>query len=205
MMSLGNKIHRLPFYITAILFFFITVSGCGEEKNKSEGAVFEVLPSTPIVILGDVEIGDKKVQGPWFSFRVKMANTTDEDITIIALSITIFAQSENGQQVKTEVAFSPSDFNFEITTGTGDSAKTFECKFHSFGTWAKGQASTSLSLDNGNTDCAGRIPIFYIGNGEKGRNGNNFRYRVEVKPQGWFGDYYVPKDRFNTDFVFYTQ
>ena len=176
----------------------LTAAGCGE-KSKSEGAEFIVLPAKPIVILGDTKVNGKDVKGPWFSFRLKMSNKTDQAITIPALAIKVFAEDSSGKRVITELNFSASDFSY-ATTGT----PSIKCDFASFGTWQPGQNEVSFSLQNSNPQCDG-FPIFSIGDGQKGKTGKNFNYTIEVTPVGWFGTYDTPADRFDTRFNFYTQ
>ena len=198
-MQRNKNIQLNLIYILTLLSLILTASSCGK-KSKSEGAEFEVLPTTPIVIIGDTVSGSgTKVPGPWFNFRLKISNKTDEPITITALALKIYAEDDTGKKITSNANFSPADFDFE--TGGTTSVK---CTFGNFGTFAAGETDTSFYLYNSNPACTA-IPLFLVGNGQKGANGKNFRYTVEVTPVGWFGTYDSPKDRFDTKFNFYTQ
>jgi hypothetical protein len=71
-----------------------------------------------------------------------------------------------------------------------------------------------LQLDGARSACydtnadgtlAPRYPSFYVGGNPKGPNGTNFRYRIKLKPLGWFGSLFAPTDRFEKFKYFQTQ
>lgn len=192
-MSLNSK----TFKIAMSALFLMTLAECSKGKSKSDGAEFTVLPVSPIVITGDVnDPNGKTIKGPWFNFRLTMKNNTEGAITIVALTAQIFAEDESGQQVTSDFSVNPADFNHTITDVT-------DCKYFYFGTWAVGE-DKSFELTDGQAVCKG-VPLMYVGDNKSGSSGKNFRYRVVVKPQGWFGTFDKPLDRFDKQFTFYTQ
>lgn len=186
-------------YILSFSIALILSAGCAGDKSKSQGASLAVNPSKPIVINADItDDNGKKLTRPWFEFRTRMTNNTGDTITIVALQADVYAQGPSGQQQKTTVAFTPSEFNFKISD-------TQECKFSNFGVWEKdGEKDKAFILDNGQTGCT-RTPVFRIGSNPTGPTGNNFRYRVQLKPLGWFGTADKATDRFDRTFSFFTQ
>ena len=191
------KSRIFVYNILNISLAMILGAGCAGEKSKSQGANITVTPSKPIVIDADVtDDSGKKLTRPWFEFRTRINNTTGDTITIVALQAEIYAQGPSGMQQKATVAFTPSEFNFKLS-------ETQDCKFSSFGVWANGD-DKQLYLENGNENC-NRTPVFRIGSNPTGPNGTNFRYRVQLKPLGWFGPADKATDRFDKTFSFFTQ
>jgi hypothetical protein len=192
-MSFGTRVLN----IMSGSLFLVAVLSCSKEQSKSQLASISVNPGKPIVITADATIdGEKTIEGPWFGFTLSMTNASDEPITIVAIEAEVFAQGSSGQTETTTIAFTPGDFNFKI-------GEDKECKFFTFGTWDP-QATRGFELENGATECT-RTPLFYIGNNPTGPGGNNFRYRVKLKPQGWFGGFTSATGRFDRSINFYTQ
>lgn len=54
-------------------------------------ATLSILPSAPIVILGDTMDKGTRIPGPWFQVRYMLSNESAEPITILALNMTITA------------------------------------------------------------------------------------------------------------------
>jgi hypothetical protein len=184
-------------HVAICALFLASLAQCAKKKSKSDGAEFGILPEKPIVILGDTkDSSGNDIKGPWFNFRVNMMNGTEDIVTIVALVLEVYAQDSSGQIVKADVAFTPAAFDFTLSEDK-------ECKFSTFGTWTVGEKKGFL-LENSDPTCT-RIPVFYIGNNPSGISGKNYRYRVKVKPMGWFGTYDDPTDRFDKSFSFYTQ
>jgi hypothetical protein len=197
-MSFGTRVFNIMSGSLAL----VAVLSCSKEQSKSQLASVSVNPGKPIVITADATIdGDKKIEGPWFAFTLSMTNASDEPITIVAIEAEVFAQGSSGQTETTTIAFTPGDFNFKI-------GEDKECKFTSFGTWdptaTPSTATRGFELENGDGACT-RTPLFYIGSNPSGPNGNNFRYRVKLKPQGWFGGLTSATNRFDRSINFYTQ
>lgn len=185
------------FNILICLILLPGITSCGGEKSKSHGAEVEIIPEKPIVITADTKDGSgNDVKAPWFEFRMRINNNTGHEFTIVAVSAEIFAQGSSGQPETKIAAWTPSDFDFSLDEDT-------ECKFSSFGTWEVG-ASQVLVLKNG-IDACERIPKFMVGDNLTGITGKNYRYRVRVKPLGWFGTELEPEDRFEKVETFFTQ
>lgn len=192
-MSLGTR----GFNILICLFFLVGLTNCGGEKTKSDLAEVEVIPEKPIVITAPTENErGQKVEPPWFEFRMRMMNGSDQSITIVAITLEVFGQGPTGVMESKEVAFVPSDFNFSLSEDT-------ECKYTSFGTWGPTEPK-ALLLRNAIAACD-RTPRFVVGGNPKGVNGRFFRYRVRAKPLGWFGTEDLAEDRFQKVLTFFTQ
>jgi hypothetical protein len=181
----------------ACALFLVGLAQCSKAKTKSEEVTFSVLPDRPIVIDGDtVDSHGNKVKAPWFQFRLSVNNKSGSTVTVVAFQVTVYGQSSSGSTQSTPASFSSTDFNY--------TTDLLDCEYPSFGEFPTGKGDQALSLSNANTNCTAQ-PIFFVGNGTSGVSGSNFRYRVVVKPQGWFGTYADPSDRFEQTFTFYTQ
>lgn len=184
--------------IICSLFFALMATGCGGDKSKSDLAKVNITPEKPIVITGDtVDDSGTSITSPWFEFRVAMSNGSNQPITIVAITAEVYGQTSAGMTEKKEVAFTPSQFNFQLN-------ETTQCKYTSFGTWDAGAAMTGLTLQNGVAACK-RTPRFLIGGNTKGVSGSNYRYRVKIRPVGWFGTESDAIDRFDKYVTVFTQ
>lgn len=181
-----------------IIMVAIALAGgisCSKEKTKSDLVDLTVNPDEPIVITAPSKDGNgQDISPPWFDFRLSLTNPTAEQITVVALLVKVYGPSGTSPK---EVAMVPADFNFSLDEDT-------ECKFTYFGTWQPGQ-TLPFSLAGGGTDCDGRGPIFNVSALPKGTNNNSYRYRVEIKPLGWFGPIDNASDRFEKKEIFFTQ
>ncbi len=192
-MSFGTRVY----YILMTILAVPALASCGGKKSKSQLADLTVNPERPIVITADATLsGDKKITGPWFQFTMNMTNGSTEPITIVALELEVSAPDDTGVISSRPVAFSPGEFDFNLT-------ETINCKYASFGTWQPGQTK-AMTLESSSDACKG-IPMFIVGSNAKGADGKNFRYRVKVKPAGWFGTFDKATDRFEKSIVFTTQ
>jgi len=181
---------RAGIFIKCFLFLAI-LAQCGKDDSKESGAKFTISPKKPIVITAKVSDGTKEYNPPWFEFRLSLDNRTGDVVTIVAVELEITGIDEMGQPSTRTVAVAPSDFNW--------STDTFECNYFSFGTWQKNEDETFL-LDTGNPACLG-FPVFRIPDNPKG----SYRYRVKMKPLGYFGDFGEANDRFEKYQYFHTQ
>lgn len=184
--------------LLACFVFLGSLSFCSNKKSKSQLATLSVLPEKPIVFTGKTaDSNGNDISPNWFSFRMHLKNETQDTLTIIGLKVTVTAQSVSGQMVSTDVSFSPSDFNYTLDDST-------ECKYVTFGTWANND-DVGFSLDGASSTSCAATPIFFVGGLTAGPNNNNFRYQVKVEPQGWFGTFDNPTDRYQEEFTFYTE
>lgn len=186
-----------------IIMFFtfaLSLSACGGGGGgKSANTKIRILPEKPIVFTAPTkDMSGGTIQGPWFSFRMEVSNNTDETVTIQVLEADVSAQDANGQFVTTTATWSASALTKTVTVAGED----FECEFTDFGEIAPG-TTQQLSLTNSEPLCA-TLPEFIVGSNPKG-DGENYRYRVKVKPVGWFGTYAVPTDRYQKSATFFTQ
>lgn len=196
--------------LAMIFFMGLGVLRCGA-KGKSADVDFSVTPDSPIVITGDFKVGDKTVKAPWFSFGGTVTNNSDEEVTIVALEMTVTGTTINGGFISKNVTVTPSDFDFSVACNDDT---TWQSAFVSFGTYASGQ-SADLQLPATPTapaDCAGVVSasyeakIFVGSNPSKdGDQVSSYNFTVYAKPLGWFGSYNKPTARFEKNIVFMTE
>ncbi len=169
------------FNIVISLFLATTLISCGGGgTTKGSKTSVDIIPPKPIVITGPTKdsLGND-VPGAWYRFSVSITNPTDEELTIVALQVETTTVDENGQSTTTDTTFSPTQYNFQFS-------ENIQCKYSSFGTIAANSSANLGLASGGNPECTG-IAVFIVGGNSTGPNGNNFRYRVKVKPLGWFG------------------
>lgn len=178
------------------VFAVFALVDCSKKKSKSQEVDVTIAPEKPIVITADATINGKKVAAPWFQFYVSLKNNSEENVTIIAVEAEITGQGASGQLTTANVAWSAGSFD-------GPYNDLIDCNYNDFGTWAPGE-ERSVSLDGIFDECDG-VAVFLVGSNPKSPNGNSFRYRVKLKPLGWFGTILDPSDRFERFKYFYTQ
>lgn len=172
------------FNIVICLLVTVGIVSCGGGgSSKGSKTIVNIVPPKPIVITGPTKDSTgAEIPGAWYRFSVSIDNPTDEEVTIIAVDVETTAQSPEGQTIVTKTTFTPSNFNFALSD-------TVTCKYTSFGTFGAASTGGVFWLDGQGDFITGcdRYAIFIVGNQGTGPSGKNFRYRVKMKPQGWFG------------------
>lgn len=187
-----------------LVLFVALLAQCGGKKSRSaEASTWLVLPKEPIVILGDVKDSNgNEIRGPWFSFRLAMSNDDGADsITVVNVEITVTATDKTGMPEIKTFSLSPSDFNHSYKSNDDE----IQCKYFSFGTFAKGVKEQPFTLTMGSDANCTVIPMFYLGGFAKKTTGAQYRYKVKARPLGWFGPFDDPKDRYDMSFTFNTK
>jgi hypothetical protein len=178
--------------LAALSFLFLIQ--CKGGANKADGAEITITPNTPIVITADIASPSRA--SPWFSFETSIENKTDSAFEIVALEAEITGTDDTGNLVSRKVAWSPSEFNY--------STLSLQCSYASFGTWQPGDKK-ELQITGAGT-CVSGIPQFIADGNPDGPNDDSFRYKVKLKPLGYFidaeGD---PSDRFEKFKLFFTK
>lgn len=178
------------------------LSGCGDEGKSSQVEV-TILPESPIIITGDGKDADgNTLTAPWFSYRVLINNQSDSALTIVSVKATI-TLSEYGS--------TPTNYDFPASKLNYTTAAGINCTYLTLGEFAK---NTSGPLVGKLTDaglagtCAQDLAFSIAPNTltkPRDPKTKNYRYRVEIEPQGWFGDRDNPTDRFVKKMVIYTR
>lgn len=184
-------------------------------KGKSSQIDLEVTPDQPIVITGDFKVGDRTISSPWFRFKVKVTNNSDEDVTIIAINMIVDAFSTTGQMIEKKTVLVPSDDN---TTVDCSADITWSVEYDNFGVILPGQSrylylkpsDSSPAPGVGVCTVAGEtidpVWLYFGGAPDKDHDGtSSYAYRVTLDPVGWFGDFENPTDRFEKSIYFSTQ
>lgn len=189
--------------LASCLLICLNILSCGGEASKSEQTSIEVLPESPIVITADIK--DPSITAPWFRFQVKVTNTSDQPLTIVSLEVKVQAYINGTNQEKTS-ATDPSEFNVDGATPQDS------CEYSSFGVIQPGETSflvPTLYGDPTNPPTCGIDRLtFYSQSNPKDPSSNTGtppRYRVTVRPIGWFGTEDNPTDRYTKTFQFSTQ
>jgi hypothetical protein len=182
------------------------VSCGGGGSTKGSKTIITVIPKKPIVITGPTkDSSGNDVPGAWYRFQVGIDNPTDEEVTIIAVDVETTSISDTGTTTVTKTTFTPSQFNFQLSD-------TVQCEFTSFGTFAAASTGGVFWLNGTGDFTTGcdRYPVFIVGSQGTGPSGKIFRYKVVMKPQGWFGPENLltgnPSfDRYEKQVTFFTQ
>jgi hypothetical protein len=175
---------------------------CGG-KSKSQQVHLTVFPKSPIVITGDgKDAHGADVTAPWFEYSLYIENTSDQDVTIVAVRQTITLQ---------EVGAEPtiSTFSYSVLNYTIDGTTSVECSYANLGTYPAHSGPTQMNAaeTGGNGLCKNPWPVGIMASGlvaPKDKTMKNYRYQVMVEPQGWFGSPTDPQDRFETQKIFFT-
>lgn len=180
----------------------LTLSQCGKQNTKSGKVDIKITPEIPIVITGDVGGLHPKTQ-PWFDFSVELTNNSDYTFKIVAVKAEIVLLDGSGSSM--EATWAPSEYDF--------SNDVYTCSYVDFGTWRAGESKTMyLTNQTGASQCPTTNAtttvnaLFTADNLPKAANPNNFRYRVKLKPLGYFiNDAGDPDDRFERYKSFFTK
>lgn len=174
-----------------------SVVQCGGKKSKSSDAQITVSPAQPIVIDVDLPDNDPPIRKSWFKFSVNINNKTGYTFEIIALEAEITAMDSTGGFSTRKVAWAPSEFNYTLND--------IKCTYGTFGQWSPDQ-NKSLALQPQSGCVDGTVSFIADGN-PSGPLGNQFRYKVKIKPVGYFVDTASgeAEDRFTKTKLFYTQ
>jgi hypothetical protein len=203
--------------------FLLLVALCGGlvrcgDAGKSSKVKVTAIPSNPIIITGDGKDADgNPLTAPWFSYRLFLENGSDEAVSIVAIKMTI-TLSETGAS-PSEASFTASLLNY--TVGTDES---FSCAYYTVGEFAKGASGYMVGKLTDPTLGPEPVPAIHsppwAGVCDEDRafaitpnsltkprdpRSKNYRYRVEIEPQGWFGDRDHANDRFDKKIVIYTR
>jgi hypothetical protein len=183
--------------ITLLAVAFL--SSCGGKENKATNVDVTIEPEKPIVITGDIEVNGEELQSPWFRFQVHIKNGSEQAFTLVALQAEVTGVDESGQTSTATVSFAPNDSDGKWL---GEDNPT--CSYTGYGTYQPGD-DLDLTLSGALTACPTGI-AFYVGGNPKGPSGKSFRYRVKLKPLGYFIDSQgIASDRFEKFKNFYTQ
>ena len=109
----------LGYLCTAVIA--LGLSECGG-KSISQQVQITILPSSPIVFNSPLTYTDLSgnpinLTGPWMKFQVIINNTSNQPVTIEALTISI-ADNNNPSALPTLVTFNPSSDNYTTQTST---------------------------------------------------------------------------------------
>lgn len=184
----------------ALLILLIPLIGqCGGKKGKSAEVEIEAIPDKPVVINADSTSGDKTYKKPWFKFQVKLTNNSDTKITIVALETETVSTTISGFNTM-KGAVDPSTHNKTISIND----VVHECNYASYGT-IDAKSSGFLQISHQDPECPQGPITFFIDGVTVDDVSPNFRFRVKLKPIGWFGPADEPQDRFENSGSFSTQ
>ncbi len=170
---------------------------CGQQKGKTANVTIYPIPAEPIVITADVTSGGKKFTAPWFDFTIKMKNGSDQPFVIVAIMASVSITDSSGAIATKDFAGDPGQANFEN--------EVIICQYSDFGTFTVGEEDY-IKITHSDTSCPNGIRVFRVDGLPKPINANNYRYRVKLKPLGYFMDTAgLPDDRFEKEKTFYTQ
>ncbi|HMN69809.1 MAG TPA: hypothetical protein PKC28_14795 [Bdellovibrionales bacterium] len=207
------KLNKMTIRGFVLVFMALTLVQCGKDESESEKAKFQIIPAEPIVITADIVSDGQVISAPWFEFRVKIKNETKDKFTIVAMQATVTGLDSSDNMIPVKYATAPSSFNFTLKDDV-------TCEFSHFGTFEvdtdpdstgqvmtlEGAKSICYDVNGDGTPETKYTPTFRIpSNPPGGATGDNFRYTVELKPLGWYGDRNTPTDRFEKSLMFYTQ
>ncbi len=173
---------------------------CGGE-SKSNKVSFTIIPGEPIVITAKGKDGlGAEFDGPYFKFRVQAENNSDEVVTLIALNLELSISNAYGGEQTAEVTFTPDWANHTVTVADTD----IDCVYSTFAELAPGETKELLYTPIAGSDAACSVYSGFIANSLP-QVEDKFRYKVKMKPIGWFGDADDPTDRFERFISFFTR
>lgn len=182
---------------TLILIASTGLVQCGQQKGKTANVAIYPIPAEPIVITADVTAGGKKFTAPWFDFTMKLRNGSDQAFVIVAIMAQISITDNTGAVATKDYAGDPGQSNFENDV--------IICQYADFGTFTVGEEDY-IKITHADTNCPNGVRVFRVDALPKPISANNYRYRVKLKPLGYFVDSSgLPEDRFEKDKIFYTQ
>ena len=174
---------------------------CGGKKSESGKVTFEMVPDKPIVITADTTVNQIAIPKPWFKFSVNVTNGSEKPVTIVAMTAIITAP---GAFDTTGWAEDPASQAQTLSTGTSSAiVSSVSCTYTTYGTWGPNEVKP-IGLPSPVDACNIPSHPFYIG-GLKDSSNGSYRYKVQLKPIGWFGTETAPTDRFDGSVTFYTQ
>lgn len=194
--------------VISVMGLALILVQCG--PSGKEGQVeFTLLPEEPVVITGTIEVDDKQIVGPWFSFGVKVTNRSDTHLTIVGIELEVMGRSAGNLPLLNTATAAASEFNRTITFG--DTSCSYE--FFTFDAIPPGAENIDLTISDPSPEGDGcpvileNIVKFYIGGNPNKEDDNvrNYSYKVKFKPLGWFGTETEPADRFEKTVRFNTQ
>lgn len=205
--------------VLLVMLATVSVVQCSSKDGKSQQVEVTVDPENPIVITGDSKdnLGNE-IAAPWIKFRVHISNQSNSPVTIIGIQMKVTRVGDiSGTPLET--SFTASNLNYSLETGD-------TCSYGSFGTLGPNEADTLRGiLDPPVTnECAGfefatnpgtatqaekdeTLATFFAGDlpTTEDESKANYRYKVELKPLGWFGTIDDQQDRFDRTIIFYTR
>lgn len=192
-----NPISRIIWLCFGAGLFLIS---CGGKSGKSNKIEVKAIPEKPIVITGDTVANGKDCSAPWFAYDVRIKNGADAKLRIVAIQAEVTGTSEGGTPTTTTVTWSPSDFD-----GNHLGIDSPTCTYETFGTWDPDQ-DKEIELTGAYSLCPTGITDLFVCDNPTGPQGKSFRYRVKLKPLGYFLDEDdIPSDRFEKFKMFFTQ
>jgi hypothetical protein len=167
----------------------------GASAYAANGTVtLKTIPSSPIVITGDAEIGNSTIHAPWFNFQVSIDNNTDEPLTITSVVATISGADQNGNVVTKTVSFAPGILNYD--EGNVHCIYDFNYKVI-----APGESQVLTAITD-QAECMSPVrQSFVVDDNPTGTT----QYIVTVKPEGWFGTVDQAKERFDQSITIKTR
>lgn len=198
-----------------MLFLIVVIAqvSCSGDSGVSD-VKFRVVPNNPIVITGDINIGNKIVKAPWFSFRVQVKNGSKKPVTLVAIQNALSIINDYGAEKTNEATFAPSVLNFSRVITVAGEDVTCNYEFNAFETIAANstdfvELSVSANEVAGTTGCGAvtisSITFYSDSNPGVADSVSSYNYNVTMKPLGWFGTYADPEDRFEKQEFFSTQ
>jgi hypothetical protein len=175
-------------------------------STKSDLVEMTIAPAIPIVINGDFNVGTQVIRAPWFEYQVLVTNNSDEPVTIIGLQTNVAVPTKSGAPIVKQTTITPSDYNYSYKCADGSS---MEITFSDFGE-IPAKTTKNLYLTYRGPLSPGCLAPdinpanIYVG-GNPIADTNSFDYSVQMTPQGWFGTYNEPKDRFEKTIYFKAQ
>ncbi len=195
---------------STLRFILILVIGmllvqCGEEGKEKHISV-GMTPNEPIVYLNEAKrvIGVDDNNNPifedvspnWMSFRLSIANGTDQIITVVNITISVKIRL-NGEVKTASATFAPSEVDLPYW------ASLKVAKSTSVGAW------TAATIDSDGTfldSNPGLVPVtFYLQGLPKEDTQTNFRYEIKVELDGWFGTFDLPGGRLKKTEIFFSR
>lgn len=194
--------------VISVMGLALILVQCG--PSGKEGQVeFSLLPEEPVVITGSIDVESKQIEGPWFSFGVKVSNRSDSYVTIVGIELEVMGRSTGNAPLINTTSIAASEFN--KTVAYGDSSCSYQ--FFTFDAIPPGAENQDLTVSDAFPEGEGCPNIleskvkFYVGGNPSKEDDNvrNYSYKVKFKPLGWFGTEDAPEDRFEKTVRFTTQ
>ncbi len=131
-----NRQRRILRFLRAasvLVFSCLICFSCGKKNGKESNVSFSMIPSSPVVINADLDFPDPtpddnvdqsiSVTAPWFKFKYKVTNNSNDTVTLVSLSLK-YRSTLKGATVQGEGTFSgtdlPGDLAFLAEVPPGD-------------------------------------------------------------------------------------